>query len=268
MTGGGGKALLLLVLAAGVAGATAVPAATQGYLATPTPADSADWAPPPPAAGSAAAARDEAGAAAALPMRGTPRFDLATRDAGLRHGGLLRAFDCTLDIATGDQATPRTSALVNRLIDDFGRAPALIKEKFARPRPFMVNGAPTCTPEDEAMLRTSGSYPSGHSAAGFGVALVLAQLLPERASALMARGRSFGDSRRLCNVHWLSDIEEGQMIAAATFARLQSEPAFRRDMQRAGAELRKARGKAPGCTAEREALGLTDRTTAAGVSRR
>ncbi len=239
---------------------SAAHAATAGYLAVPALPDSVDWAPPPPTPGSAGAARDAAAAAAAVALQGSTqgaaRFQLAARDADLRNGGLLRAFDCSLGIATSHQTTPHTAKLVERLIDDFGRAPSLIKNRYARPRPFTENGAAICTPAEEAGLRSSGSYPSGHSAAGFGVAMVLAQLLPERASALLARGRSIGDSRVVCNVHWLSDIEEGRLIAAATFARLQAEPRFRRDLKRAGTELRQVQRPAVGCAAERAALGL------------
>ena len=53
----------------------------------------------------------------------------------------------------------------------------------------------TCYPEDEALLRSDGSYPSGHSALGWGWALVLAELNPDRADALFQRGRDFGQSR-------------------------------------------------------------------------
>ena len=38
--------------------------------------------------------------------------------------------------------------------------------RYQRARPFVENGAPTCTPEDEADLRGNGSYPSGHTAIG------------------------------------------------------------------------------------------------------
>ena len=41
----------------------------------------------------------------------------------------------------------------------------------------------------------------------------------------------------MCNVHWLSDTEAGEAIAAATFARLQSNETFRADWAAARAEL-------------------------------
>ena len=160
-------------------------------------------------------------------------------------------------IAIGPKTTPRTYALLRRTLVDFGYSTALIKARHMRPRPFMENGQPSCTPDWEARLRQDGSYPSGHSAIGFGSALVLSELEPDRASAIMARGRAFGDSRRVCNVHWLSDIEEGRMAAAATFARLQAEPGFRKDAEAARRELRRARATPAGCEAESRALSVT-----------
>ena len=102
-------------------------------------------------------------------------------------------------------------------------------------RPFTVNGRPSCTPAHEAILRADGSYPSGHSALGYGWGLILAEAIPGRAAELVARGRSFGDSRRICNVHWLSDIEEGRIVATAVVARHNAEPAFQADLAAARA---------------------------------
>ena len=86
--------------------------------------------------------------------------------------------------------------------------------------------------------------------------MVLAQLVPDRTTQLIARGRAFGESRRYCNVHWQSDVEEGRVIAAAVFARLQSEPAYQADLAAARDELAKVPRQAPSrdCAAEAAAL--------------
>ena len=87
---------------------------------------------------------------------------------------------------------------------------------------------------------------------------MLTQAAPERTDALLARGRNFGESRLVCNVHWQSDILQGRFLGAGTFARLQSDPAFRADMDAAATELAAARaqGLAPDrdCAAEATAL--------------
>lgn len=225
-----------------------------GYLARGLP-DSLVLSPPPPAPGSAAEARDAEAAKAAVALRGTPRWRLAVQDADLFTAGAPAAFSCTLEVAIGPETTPRLDRLLKKSLADLSDSTSAIKERYARARPFMVNGEANCTPEAERSLRGNGSYPSGHSAIGFGWGLILAELMPERAARIVARGRAFGDSRRICNVHWLSDTEEARIAAAATVARLHAEPAFRADMAAAREELRKARKKPERCADEAAALG-------------
>jgi acid phosphatase (class A) len=73
-----------------------------------------------------------------------------------------------------------------------------------------------------------------------------------------AHGRSFGESRLVCNFHWQSDVIGGRHMAAATVARLQSQPEFQADVEAARKELAAARkaGAGPGrdCVAETRAL--------------
>ena len=57
---------------------------------------------------------------------------------------------------------------------DAGLATSSAKKRYQRTRPFVYNQQPSCTPEDEAKLAADGSYPSGHSALGWGWALLLA----------------------------------------------------------------------------------------------
>jgi len=79
-----------------------------------------------------------------------------------------------------------------------------------------------------------------------------------RADAILARGRSFGESRLVCNVHWQSDVLEGRVIGAAVAAQLHTVAEFRQDVEAARRELTKVRSKglAPGrdCGLEAEAL--------------
>lgn len=214
--------------------------------------------PPPPAPGSAAEARDVEAAKAAVALRGTPRWALATRDADLFAPGATGTFSCAAGIDIGAKNTPKLQNLMLRVARELAMSTAPTKRQYNRARPFMVNGEPTCTPDWEAVLRKDGSYPSGHSAIGWGWGLVLAQVVPDRAAQLVARGRAFGDSRRICNVHWLSDVEEGRVVASAAIARLQSEPAFLADVAAAKAEVAGSVGKLPpqGCAEEAAALAL------------
>jgi acid phosphatase (class A) len=234
------------------------PGIPAGYLAPGAVPDSLALVPAPPAAGSAALAQDHVVMQAALALRDTPRFAQAALDADLDFPHAAGTFACALGVGIDAQRTPATYRLLRRTLIDAAMATRAAKERYRRTRPFVENGAPSCTPDDEPALRGNGSYPSGHTAIGWTWALVLAQAVPERTDALLARGRSFGESRLVCNVHWQSDVLQGRFMASGTFARLQSEPAFRADVAAAAAELATARaqGLAPGrdCTAEAAAL--------------
>lgn len=193
--------------------------------------------PAPPAEGSQSLMRDEAHNAAHLETAAGPRWQQAARDAYLGPGWTGQSFDCAAGRTINDTATPATARLLRRAGGDFAMSTSAVKERYMRLRPFAVNGGPTCTPDDEQALRGNGSYPSGHAAIGYGTGLLLASLLPERAADLLARGKAFAASRAICNVHWTSDVEAGETIAAAAFARLQADEAFRTDWAAARAEL-------------------------------
>lgn len=228
----------------------------SGYVPRASLPDSLLLNPSPPAAGSAAMARDEEGARAGVAQRGTPRWEQAKIDADLFAPNTTAVFSCAAGVQIGAETTPKLNHLLRRMAPDLAMAVYPTKKAHMRPRPFMTNGQPTCTPQDEKVLRQDGSYPSGHSAIGWGWGLVLAEVIPDRAAELVARGRAFGDSRRICNVHWLSDIEEGRVVATAVVARLNAEPAFRADVAAARAEVEALKGNArtPDCALENRAL--------------
>jgi acid phosphatase (class A) len=229
----------------------------SGYLPAGGAPDSLLINPLPPAPGSAALARDEEAASKAVALRGTPRWQQAVIDADLFTPKSTDAFSCAVGFSISAEATPRINTLMRRVGPDLALAVYPSKRKYQRARPFMSNNQPVCTPEMEDMLRKDGSYPSGHSAIGYGWGLILAELVPDRAAQIVARGRAFGDSRRVCNVHWQSDVEEGYVIATAVVARLHGEAAFRADVDAARAEVAAARASAskPDCVRENLALG-------------
>ena len=234
------------------------PGYLAGYLAKSALPDSLALVPPPPAPGSAALALDEDVNRKALALRGTPRFAQATEDANLLFPRAAGTFSCALNAPVTEADTPHLYLLLRRTLSDAGASTGRAKNEYKRPRPFLVNKEPSCTPAEEADLGTQGSYPSGHSAAGWTWALVLAELAPDRENEVFARGRAFGQSRVVCNVHWLSDVNEGRILGAATVARLHADPGFRADFEAAARELAavRAKGLAPvrDCKAESAAL--------------
>ena len=198
----------------------------QGYLHERPPLDSVQFVPAPPADGSAREQADKAASDSLLSLEGTARWDRAARDADLSFPSAASIFACALGVSVSDSETPALHRLLQRSLTDLGLATYPAKKAYQRSRPFMSNQQAICTPDDRALLETDGSYPSGHSAVGWGWALVLSQIFPEQAESILARGKEYAYSRMVCNVHWQSDTLAGMTVGAAVFARLQNDPLY------------------------------------------
>ena len=236
------------------------PGTPQGYLAPAALPDSLALLPPPPAPGSPGFARDEEGHTASIALAGSPRWAQATSDADLHFPHAAGTFSCAAGLPINPQQTPHLTALLARTMVDLGFSTYRAKKRYQRMRPFFVHNDASCTPDQQAFLSSDGSYPSGHSTIGWGWALILAELAPDRTDAILARGRDFGQSRIVCNVHWQSDVDAGRVMAAATIARLHADPLFRVDLEHARKEVERQRqsGAVPdrSCAAEAAALAV------------
>ena len=265
------KILLVLVCILAIAGCASVdtikipaevpeihPGILAGYLPPEVLPNSLALLPAPPAEGSAALELDEEIGRKSLAFRGTTRWKLAIEDANLMFPEAAGTFSCALGIQISEQETPHLYMLLRRTLTDAGLSTYTAKNQYQRKRPFMLNKEPICTPEEEAQLRKDGSYPSGHTAIGWAWALILTEIAPDRADAILGRGRAFGESRNICNVHWHSDVVEGRFMGSAAVARLHADPSFRTEIDAARAELAavRAKGLKPtrDCQAEAEAL--------------
>lgn len=264
-------ALLCIAAMAGCAGntghdrAAALPAElstgqAEGYLLPSALPDSVTLLPPPPIAGSTALKLDEEYSKKSFALRNTPAWTLAILDADLTFPNAASAYSCALNAPINEQDTPHLYTLLRRTLTDAGRSTGEAKKHYQRPRPFLVNKAAFCTPGDREHLEKSGSYPSGHNAAGTAWALLLTEISPAQTDAILARGQAFGLSRIICNVHWYSDTLQGRYMGAYTVARLHANPVFRDDLEAAKTELETVRAKAlkptRDCNAEKAGIDL------------
>ncbi|MCR9259978.1 MAG: phosphatase PAP2 family protein [Pseudomonadaceae bacterium] len=264
--------LTILLFTIGLAGCTSItpgetqqeipeiaPGVLMGYTPMDDPLLSKAFVSPAPAPGSARAVMDETVAQEMLLLRGTPRWTLATRDAHLRFPDAANTFTCALGMPITEADTPELYMLLRRTLADLGLAAYSAKNAYQRERPFMINKQPICTPEEETMLRADGSYPSGHTAIGWGWALILSELAPDRAEALLSRGRAYGESRNVCNVHWRSDVDAGRLVGAAAVARLHTNEAFLTALSAARSEIANLKEQDPvpaiDCALEVQVLG-------------
>lgn len=217
-----------------------------GYIAPALLPDSLAIVGAPPALGSDQAKADRAAFDASRALEGTPRWQQAIADVELFGDKAHRSFSCAIGKEISVARTPVLSKLLDRIVLDAGGSTNAAKKKYQRDRPMIGHDEAKLCVVREDWMKTNGSYPSGHAAAGMAWGLVLAELAPDKASQAVTRGREFGDSRWICGVHFQSDVTAGQIMAAATVSRLHAEPAFTADMALAKAELDKAPA-AEGC---------------------
>ncbi|MNI22754.1 Major phosphate-irrepressible acid phosphatase precursor [compost metagenome] len=219
----------------------------HGYLTAENTPNAANFLPPPPAEGSL---REQADIAAYREMRaleGTERWEIARADNEIETPGAPRAFDCALGFKFEPETMPTLTLLLGKMLGDLEMIQTPAKKGYFRKRPFVVEPLPTCI-APETWLAASGSYPSGHSALGWAWALVLAELAPDRADAILRRGLAYGESRAVCGVHYPSDVEAGRIVGATIVTRLKADPAFQADFARAKDEFEAARAAATEAT--------------------
>ena len=230
-----------------------------GYLAPDAIPDVAVFLPPKPADNSPTEQRDFAVFMETRKLQGTPRWDLAARDAVETPSAFLADFSCALGVTVTPAEAPALAHLIERAGADETAIVARAKAVFKRPRPFVGNAQPICVERTESLAK-SPSYPSGHTTAGWSLGLILAQLAPDRATQVLARARSYGESRVVCGVHFVSDIEEGRTAGAALVAAEQANPQFQADLAAAKAELDGLRAK--GATPAPQTCELQDEAAA------
>lgn len=229
-----------------------------GYLQKKDLPDSRELLGPPPSERSAALARDEDARSATIPLRDKSRWNLARLDADLEFPQPAKNFSCAMGVDIDEKKTSHLYRLMRKVLTDAGLSTYGAKNAFNRTRPFVVHNEGTCWPDQEPLLRNDGSYPSGHTAAGWAWALVLTEINPERADVLLKRGMEFGQSRVICNAHWQSDVDAGRIMGAATVARLHGNAEFLADIEAAREEVKAARANGSSsqlsCAAEESAL--------------
>jgi acid phosphatase (class A) len=242
-----------LLMAAGAA----VPAERVGYLA-PGSFDILDVLPPAPVPGDSRYDADRRIFRHTRHLLGTPRGDMATNDVQRAPSAMLQDYACAMGVALTPDQLPLTVAVIEKASLDTNAQKDRAKDFYKRRRPLLIDGGAVCQPRDK--LAKTWDYPSGHTTGGWTWALILTDLAPDRAAAILARGRAFGQSRAVCGAHNASAVEAGWMTADATMAAVRTMPAFQNDLAAARAEFAAARRAAPvpdtgRCTAERALVG-------------
>lgn len=188
--------------------------------------------PPPPPEGSAAQTAELAELHRIQETRTAARFGQAKWDNDHEDPS---AFIPTLGPNFDMAKLPATARLLVIVDHEQSVAKKMAKAAFGRSRPWIVD--PSLVGCDHADDKPKTSYPSGHTTMGYAMAVVLADLLPNRAQAILARAQDYGESRLICGVHFRSDIVAGQALGTAVGVELLHAPALQADIAAARQEL-------------------------------
>lgn len=214
------------------------------YLDIDEVADSRMLLPAPPDTTSARFAYDREQYEWGKSMRNTPRGRQAVIDADLSDGWLDRTFSEAFGMKLTKENTPAIYKLMTKMKEDAGDlATRAAKQHYMRTRPFVLFNEPSATPDDEAALSKNGSYPSGHTAIGWAVAIVLSEIAPERVNEILKRGFETGQSRVIVGAHYQSDVDMGRVVGSGIVGILHANPEFMRDLANAKAEYAVKSGK-------------------------
>ncbi len=187
---------------------------------------------PPPAADSAEQAADMAEVRAVC--RAAPSNDVAVAFSEKK----FSAFTFTPAIGAFFQSNslPKTTAFFERVQKDAAAVTDRAKEFYKRPRPFVTD--PSLA---SGKLEKSFSYPSGHSTESMVVALVLADLFPDRHDAILAEARAIGWHRVEIARHYPTDIYAGRVFAQAIVRQMKKSDEFQKDFAATRTEVAAAR---------------------------
>jgi acid phosphatase (class A) len=209
-------------------------ASAQAGLLAPAQFDASRFLPPPPAQDSVQTKAELAELRVIAGRASAAEKMAATKDAKDERPDLFNDA-IGFDIAS----KPETQKLLSLVADEEDGDSKLAKAYFHRLRPYGADPSlKTCEPVKPGKAAKLNSYPSGHATLAFSMGVVLAQLMPDKAQAILARAAQFAERRLVCGVHYRSDIVAGQQFGTILAMRLMENPVFQAQMAKAKAELR------------------------------
>ncbi len=147
-------------------------------------------------------------------------------------------FAVVLGTAFKKDKLPLTDAFFDKVLKDIRPIVDQAKGHWNRPRPYIFDH------RVKPCVRKPGNaaYPSGHATAGNLMAVLLANMVPEKNALIFARGWEFSLNRVIGGVHYRSDIEAGRIAASLIAYELFKKEEFKKDFADAKKELRQVLG--------------------------
>ncbi|MFI5014077.1 MAG: phosphatase PAP2 family protein [Hyphomicrobiales bacterium] len=135
------------------------------------------------------------------------------------------------------QNLPFATLFFNDVWADGGQVVNPARAHFNRQRPVAVDDR-----VKPVVGADGGSYPSGAASFAYMAAILLADMVPEKAPAIFARAADWGHNRVVSGVHYPSDVEAGRISGSVIDNVLLHDAAFMADFAKAKAEVRRALG--------------------------
>ena len=176
-------------------------------------------------------------------QRSTPRGEEASGDTKY---GIVRTsaiYSNILGVNITEEGTPAIYRLMARAGATGAGGVSAMKHTYFRRRPFLVMNESTWGLYDSHdNLFNNSSYPSSHTACGWGTALALAEMAPHLQDTILRRGYSYGISRVITGAHWLSDVNAAFLCASAAISRARVSPDYQADLKAARQEYMQLKG--------------------------
>jgi acid phosphatase (class A) len=171
--------------------------------------------------------------------RDTERGAQAVMDAESSSERMANVFGNTLGITINPTNTPAIYQLLQLIRPHNSNICTAVKLTYFRLRPFALLGEQTPLPAKEYSYAQTSTYPSGHACYAWAVALVLAEVAPDRQNQLLARAYDFGYNRVIVGFHWPTDVDAGRLLASSLVAYMHTNDDTRRLIKEAQAEYKK-----------------------------
>ncbi len=221
-------AALALVLTA-PSGFAAETAATK--FITPAQYEPNRLLPPPAADGSVKAKEELAELHRIEKARTLAQLARAVHDDKTEDASIFDVLGSSFDLTK----LPATAQMFADIRTDEKTAATAAKEFFLRTRPWLADKTlNSCNKND----KPKSAYPSGHATMGYSMAMVLAQIVPEKSQAILARAAEYAENRLVCGAHYRTDIVGGQVLGTTVAIAMMNNPAFQAEMRAAADELK------------------------------
>ncbi|PST21019.1 phosphatase [Rhizobium sp. JAB6] len=191
---------------------------------------------PPPPANDSAQMKAELGEILTIQVTRTP--EMAARAVADAEENVWRFSDVIDSPKFTKENLPKFSAFFDRVVETEGAVVDPAKDVWKRPRPHLYSDLV----KPIVPLSKSGSYPSGHTTVGTLMGIVLANMVPEKRAAIMARAWEYGHNRVVGGIHYASDIEAGRIAGTVIAQTIMTHDDYKTEYEGAKAELRAALG--------------------------